>query len=472
MVCAFGGRESRADGPSGCVSYSCLVGGPSLVSIPGLDTVQLQMARSIDNVCPTINGITTTAAQQLAAVCNAMTGTAVKLQGGSNPAGLPAISGLSLTGLANALTQINGGAELVVPTNQASILRGVQAGAVGSRLSILHMRMMGGGPADDSATRFAVNDATDAQDSSPRVQLTQNGPSNVSLWSGKLGAFVNVLGQFGSSDTTGSQNGYSFNNEGFLAGVDYQFTPSFVAGVAFGYTYSDTDFDSSPQSPPGQFLHSNLFQGNLYSTIYATDALYLDGVISIGGGNNNSSRTIVVPGLPFSGSTATGSFNTTTYGLSLGGGYNIPMGTLTLTPTARFEYHRIATSAYGESGAAALDLNYGSSTAKAVLSFLGGQASYAISTGFGVITPTVRANWAHQYNSGDTGVSVKYSADPTGLSAFTLVGDSPVKDYFDLGVGAAMQLAGSLSGFVNYDAILGLSHTSFNSFTGGVRYAF
>src|ERR1700733_9817967 len=99
MVCAFGGRESRADGPSGCVAYSCLVGGPSLITIPGLDNVQLQMARSIDNVCPTINGINTTPAQQLAAVCNFMTGTAVKLQGRSNPAGLPAIAGIHLTSL-------------------------------------------------------------------------------------------------------------------------------------------------------------------------------------------------------------------------------------------------------------------------------------------------------------------------------------------------------------------------------------
>jgi hypothetical protein len=175
--------------------YSYLVGGPSLISIPGLSAVQLSMARSIDNVCPTINSIAVTAPQkELAAVCNNMTGTAVVLQGGTNPAGLPVIPGLTLNGVMNALSQINGGAETVVPTNQASLLRSVQAGAVGSRLSVLHTRMMGGvASADPSwATELAANDAASGQDTSPRIQLAQNTstPTEGAFWAGKLGLFI------------------------------------------------------------------------------------------------------------------------------------------------------------------------------------------------------------------------------------------------------------------------------------------
>ncbi|MBV8118829.1 MAG: autotransporter outer membrane beta-barrel domain-containing protein [Alphaproteobacteria bacterium] len=46
------------------------------------------------------------------------------------------------------------------------------------------------------------------------------------------------------------------------------------------------------------------------------------------------------------------------------------------------------------------------------------------------------------------------------------------KNYYDLGVGVSLQLSARASGFVNYDAILGISHTSFNSFTAGIRMMF
>ena len=412
-------------------------------------------------------------------ICGSMTGTAVVLQGGPNPLGLPAIPGITtLDGLKNALTQINGGAETVVPTNQASLLRSVQAGAIGNRLSVLHTRMMGGVASSDPswATELAANDAASGQDTSPRIQLAQNTstPTDAEFWSGKLGAFINVIGQFGDSDPTSNQNGYSFNNEGFLTGVDYQFMPNLVAGLAFGYTYSDTEFDSSPQSAPGQYLHGNLFQGNLYASWYPTDAIYLDGVASVGGGSTDSSRTIAIPGLipGFTSATATGSFSNMTYGLSMGGGYNFPMGSWTLTPTARVEYHRVEAGGYAETGASGLDLTYGASAENAVLSFLGGQVQDAISTSFGVISPSARFNWAHQYNNGNTNVSIAYTNDPSLLSTVALAGSAPSRNYYDLGVGLAMQLAGPFSGFLNYDAILGLSHTSFNSFTAGLRYAF
>jgi outer membrane lipase/esterase len=291
------------------------------------------------------------------------------------------------------------------------------------------------------------------------------------LWHDKLGVFVNVLGQFGSSDTTGIQNGYDFFNTGFVAGADYRVMPQLTVGASLGYTYADTSFNSTPQSPPGQYLHGNLIEGSAYATWYPTDQIYVDGVASIGGGFNNAQRVITVPITP-GARTATGSFGSHTYGVAVGGGYAIPMEALTLTPTARFEYRRVESDAFTETGASGLDLSYGGSQENAVLTFLGGQAQYAISTSYGVVTPTARFEWAHQYNRGNTAISVAYAGDPTGLSTFTMLGDAPSRNYYDIGIGVALQLAGNWSGFFNYDAILGVSHTSFNSFTAGFRFSF
>jgi len=73
---------------------------------------------------------------------------------------------------------------------------------------------------------------------------------------------------------TTSENGYSFNNAGFVFGADYRITPQLIAGMAFGYTQSNTNFDTSAS---GQSLNGNLLQGNLYTTYFPTDAFYLNG---------------------------------------------------------------------------------------------------------------------------------------------------------------------------------------------------
>jgi len=35
-----------------------------------------------------------------------------------------------------------------------------------------------------------------------------------------------------------------------------------------------------------------------------------------------------------------------------------------------------------------------------------------------------------------------------------------------------LQLSGTVSGFINYDAILGINNTTYNSFTAGLRFTF
>jgi outer membrane autotransporter protein len=467
---AVGVALGALPGLAAAQSFSQLFPGTGLTTLPGMTDAQSKMASSIDNVCPTIN--TVRPGSDLANACNLMTGTALAVQGQANP-GLPVIPGITTVDqLRAALTQFNGGAETVVPTSQASVLRNLQGNAVAARLSVLHTRMLGGFASNDLPpnTMLAQADGFSAKDT-PGYLLAQNAPTEMSLWHDKLGIFVNVLGQFGSSDSTTSQNGYDFFNTGFVAGADYRLMPQLTVGVSLGYTYSDTSFDSSPSSPPGQFLHGNMIEGSLYASWYPTDQLYIDTVASIGGGFNDLQRSITVPITP-GARTATGSFGSHTYGLAVGGGYAMPFDALTLTPTARFELRRVESDPFTESGASGLDLAYGSSQENAVLTFLGGQAQYAISTSYGVVTPTGRFEWAHQYNRGNTAISVSYASDPTGLSTFTMLGDQASRNYYDIGVGVALQLANNWSGFVNYDAILGVSHTSFNSFTAGFRFSF
>jgi len=310
--------------------------------------------------------------------------------------------------------------------------------------------------------------------------LAQNEPLPFSYSIGPMGVFISGFGQFGNRDLTTTENGYSFNNAGFTAGADFRFTPQLVAGLAFGYSHSSTNFDTSAVSPAGQSLNGNLLQGNLYATYSLTEAWYVNAIGLIGGGNNTSQRHIA---FGTNGSdagvtniaidrVATGSFGSRVAGVTLASGYDLPFGPLILTPIARFLYQHTRVNAFTEEGALGADLQYGSSSVHTVLTFLGADAQYAMATPLGALYPIARFRWAHQFSPGNTAVSVAYANDPTLLSSFILPAASTTRNYFDLGVGVTLQLTANRSAYVSYDSILGLSHTTYNAFTGGVRFSF
>jgi outer membrane autotransporter protein len=458
-------------------SYSAIFNQPNLTALPGLNGAQQMMAQSINNVCPTINTIATTPGRaDLARLCSAMIGNSLQMQGAPNPLGLPSL-GLNSSGLQGALQQLNGGAELVVPASQTSVTQTTQTtrqtGAIEARLSQLRNLTTGTALAGVEAPRAGQVAALSTLEPDGRILVEPGAPLQFATSAGPLGVYANGLGQFGSRDMTSTVNAYSFNNAGFIAGADYLFTPQLIAGLAFGYTRTSTNFDTSAVSAPGQFLRGDLFQGNLYATYY-NDAFYLNGIGLIGGSNNNSRRRIVLPtiqDLP-GNRIANGSFGSQVQGLSLSGGYSFPFGALILTPTARLLYQHLGVDAFSENDASGANLQFGSTSLNTVLSFLGAEAQYTIRTPFGVLYPLARFSWVYQPTSNNNLVSVGYSNDPIGLSNFILPGAQTSRNYFDLGVGVSLQLSGNSSGFVNYDSILGLNHTTYNSFTAGIRMTF
>ena len=276
--------------------------------------------------------------------------------GPTKPICLPSF-GLNASGLNGALEQLNGGAELVVPTSQASVLQTAQTsrqtGVIEARLNELRNWTTGTAVASTQPLGAVQVAALSPLEPGGAIRLAQNEPPPFAYSTGPFGVFADGLGQFGSRDTTTSENGYSFNNAGFIAGADYRFTPQLVAGLAFGYTQSNTSFDTSAVSAPGQFLHGNLFQGNIYATYSVTDAFYLNGIAFVGGGNNNSQRDIMlpntVPGLP-GDRIANGSFGSRIEGVTLAGGYAVPFGPLVVTPIGRFLFQHTGVDALNEKG--------------------------------------------------------------------------------------------------------------------------
>jgi len=439
------------------------------------NVAQQKMAQSVINFCGNNAGpaaATTQSQMSLAQIlCNGLAG-----QGGAG-----ASFNLSAAQTNAALEQLNGGAELLVPVSQPSLLENTQpsqqTGVVEARLSRQREWMLASAAADREFPRTGQVAALNPQDSDGLIHLAQNQAPEFAYSTGRFGAFATGLGQFGSKDLTTSENGYSFNNAGFVAGADYRITPRLVAGLAFGYTRTNTSFDTSVVSAPGQFLHDNSFTGNIYATAAFTDALYMNAIALVGGGNNNSQRRIVITSNNQSvasvDQTATGSFGTQTQGVNVSSGYILPFGPLVVTPIVRFSYQHTGVDGFSEN-APSVNLRYNSSSINTVLSSLGADAQYTMSTAFGLLYPMARAHWWHQFSPGNTSVPLAYVNDATAtvLSNLIVPGTPTSRNYVDLGVGLGVQLSRSGSAFINYDSILGISHTSYNSFTAGIRFTF
>jgi uncharacterized protein with beta-barrel porin domain len=358
------------------------LGATGLITLPGQNGAQQAMAGSINKVCPTITNIAmgtdppTQGQIDLATICQVMTFNALQVQNQPNVLPLPKTSfGLDASQLNGALQQLNGGAELLVPTSQASVVQTTQTsrqtGAIEKRLNELRNWTNGTVVAAIGSPWVGQVAALNTLGPGGQGLFAQNEVPPLAYSIGPFGVFLNGFGQFGSRDLTTTENGYSFNNAGFVAGADYRLTPRLVAGLAFGYSQSNTNFDTSAVSAAGQSLNGNLLQGNLYATYSVTDAWYVNAIGLIGGGNNDSQRHIAFGTNGFDATTgttniaidrvATGNFGSRVGGVTVASGYELPFGPLLLTPIARFLYQHTGVKALSEEGALGADLQFGRS---------------------------------------------------------------------------------------------------------------
>ena len=208
---------------------------PNPLALPGQNLTQQKMGQSINVFCPTVSSIAmpTPGQRDLGNLCSAMIGNSF---------------GLSMSGLNGALSQLNGGAELGVPTSQASIKQTTQTsrqtGAIQERLSQPRYWPAGAAVAGGDLPRTGQIAALNTRIRPDKFFLRKTSRSN-SLIRPACWECSPMGGQFGSRDMATSVNGYSFNNAGFVAGADYRFTPQLAAGIAFGYSQSNTNFDTS-----------------------------------------------------------------------------------------------------------------------------------------------------------------------------------------------------------------------------------
>jgi outer membrane lipase/esterase len=373
----------------------------------------------------------------------------------------------------NAANQQWANEELAVPRSVATKTIKGQLAAVGARIAALQSGGAKGFSVVGLDPQYYSNTATAAQNRYGKRGGAAGGDDDPGGYS-KLGGFINPHGTFGDKDATDREDGFDFYSIGVTAGLDYRFTDNFVFGGAFSYTRLDTEFDNLLTVAGGD-VKANGYGVSLFG-LYSDENWYLSGIGSYRRNDYDLKRRIrFSSGATAIDYTATADTDSDQFGISVGGGYEITEGQTTYGPHLRVNYLTAKIDGYTERGPASMNLRVRDQNFNSLTTALGGGASYAMSKGFGVLVPQIRADWIHEFKNDERLLAATFVNDPrANLDGHTLFArtEGPDRDYFTVLFGLSTVLRGGLQGFVSYERIFELKDITSNIFNGGVRYEF
>jgi len=263
---------------------------------------------------------------------------------------------------------------------------------------------------------------------------------------------------------TVSEQGYNSDEKGFTLGMDTMPADWLLAGVAFNYAHwrgeqINGGFETDSYGPT---VFASLFPWQGFFADLSFQYTRKDGSSR---NQRNYTRNSTLYGGAISGSPGAdqyeGNFST---------GYDYAIGGLTIGPRATVRYRHANMDAYTEHGGSGLELRFQEDKLSSLQSSIGAQASFAISTGWGVLVPQINADWTHEYGNGQRSIFVQFAQDNRPVpTTFGFQTDKPDRDFFHLGTGLVAVLPNGWQAFANFETLLG--HAYFDNYVGtlGIR---
>ncbi|QIB65882.1 autotransporter outer membrane beta-barrel domain-containing protein [Kineobactrum salinum] len=301
--------------------------------------------------------------------------------------------------------------------------------------------------------------------------------------------FGNAAIGWGDRDQTSNESGYDFDSYGLTLGADYAFDNGLALGLALGYASYDVDLDRDPAGALVSSSAGGKIESDGYSLsgffVYGLEDYYLNGILSYGRNDFDLVRLTSIAAAPEATGTGAGltldrrfdgSTDSSQLGGQLTGGRIFGSGATTLDLYAGMDYLDIDIDGFEEREANAsggLALRYSDQDTQSVQSIVGVMLRHATSTGFGVLQPYAGVEWRHEFDNESQALEYSYAfAQPGSTISFRTPTDDPDENFFELTLGLSAQFANGLFGFVQYNSTVGLSDTSANVVTLGLRGVF
>jgi len=301
---------------------------------------------------------------------------------------------------------------------------------------------------------------------------------------GAFSVFGSVQGEWSDQDRPAFANERGFDTDAtrFTAGLDYRLAPTSIVGVSVSFGDFSSDFDANQ---PGNAFTPQADAGGIDAddvtvTIFGTFALspqaYVDATGGIGFTDYKLRRNATFQEsnrlVPQTNVSALGSPDGREYFGSVGLGYDADMGALSLGPYARLRVTRSRIDSYVESdGGTGLGLSVSKAKSTSVVSILGVRGSYAISQSWGVVLPQARFEYEHEFDDDPRTATTSLVLDPA-RNAFQVRNDAPDRNAFNVGAGLLFVLSNGWMPYVDYEGLLGYSHTTRHRVTAGLRVEF
>ncbi len=279
-----------------------------------------------------------------------------------------------------------------------------------------------------------------------------------------LGVFIQARFNFGDMDSNTWSRGFNSQTRNVTAGADYRLTDQLVVGAAFNYTNVTTNYVNNSGR-----IDSDTYMGAIYGSYFLPHDFYVDWVANYGGNDYAFRRQYLYPG--FVGqSNSSPSGNQYSFAVSSGKEFN--WQEWLFNPYVRMEYLNLHINAYDENIGGGFGIATGGQTNHSFVTDLGLQISHAVSLPWGVVTPSMRVEWEHQYLNDNRAINMRLSEAAAGLGYFSVQTGNPDRDYVNLGGSVSAALPNGGGAFIRYETCLGQTYISEHIVEGGVRLTF
>jgi outer membrane autotransporter protein len=310
-----------------------------------------------------------------------------------------------------------------------------------------------------SSSGFTINGSAPSFSeglSGPTGSEGKTGPSVLApIPENRWGFFATGLGEFTDVSGADGARGFNFRTGGVTLGADYRIGSNFAIGLTGGYAHTGVDAADNGS------IDVNGGSGGFYATAFS-GGFYLDTAVTGEASDYETHRTALL-------GTANGSTDSATVNVLVAGGYDWTKGSLTVGPTASFQYTYVSLNGFTETGSLA-PLRYGDQSIDSLRTALGIKISYDWKIGGVLIRPELRASWQHEY--GDSTYSIVAGFANGAGNNFTVSGPRIGRDSLLIGAGAAIIWNDRISTYVYYDGELARDNYDSQGVTGGFRITF
>lgn len=274
------------------------------------------------------------------------------------------------------------------------------------------------------------------------------------------GFWINGYGQWGDHRALPGYTRYDYRSYGSTVGLDHKRSDDLLIGASMGMSRAEVDFGGAAREGTVKGV-----TGALYGSYFTGDA-YVEAAFSYGRQRYHSQRVVDLGG---DVRKASGQHDANVYTAYLGGGFDVVVNGLTVSPFAMLRYINLAEKGFTESGAGSMNLAVGRRKTDSLVSELGVRFGRAFTTDRGKMIADLSVALNYDFDIDEQVVTASF-ADAPG-NTFSIGGEAVEKYGLAIGTGVTFLVGTKGVAVLKYIGEFRERNTS-HGLMGEFRYAF